>query len=93
MTLHPYPPEKLDQLALRLFDLAAEVRLWSKEAKKEETLELVLHDKKALQWCVNLEAWARKTRQSLEIQIREAQLAEKPSKQRGTMEIVPHEKR
>jgi hypothetical protein len=77
MTLRPYPPEKLDQLALRFFDLAAEIRSWSKAADKENPPELLLHDKKALQWCENLEEWAKKTQLTLEIQIREAELSKK----------------
>lgn len=69
MTLQIYNPDKLDQLALRLFDLAATVRHLSCRSRAEGLSAFALHDKKALEWCAKLEHWAQRTRADLEIKI------------------------
>ena len=69
MTLQTYSPEKLDQLALRLLDLAAIVRQMSSHSREYGIADLALHDKKALEWCVKMERWARKTQADLEVRI------------------------
>ena len=62
MTLEQYTPEKFDQLALRVFDLASELRNIANGARQVEVESLPVHDKKALLWLDNLEQWAAKTR-------------------------------
>jgi hypothetical protein len=69
MTLQTYDPQKLDQLALRLLDLAAIVRQMASQSREYGIADLALHDKKALEWCVKLEHWARKTQADLEVRI------------------------
>lgn len=61
MTLNPYTPDRLDKFALRLFDLAAELRTISRQARSREMVQIPVHDRKAIQWCENLEVWVRKT--------------------------------
>jgi hypothetical protein len=69
MTLQTYDPQELDRLALRLLDLAATVRQMANRSREYGICDLALHDKKALQWCANLERWANKTRADLEVRI------------------------
>jgi hypothetical protein len=71
MTLQTYNPQKLDHLALRLLDLAAVVRQMANNSREYGITDLGLHDKKALEWCNNLERWARKTQADLEMRILE----------------------
>lgn len=69
MTLQTYDPQKIDQFALRLLDLAAIVRQMANQSREYGITDLALHDKKALEWCVKLEHWARKTQADLELRI------------------------
>jgi len=69
MTLQTYDPQKLDQFALRLLDLASIVRQMAAQSREYGIADLALHDKKALEWCANLEQWARKTQVDLEVRI------------------------
>lgn len=69
MTLQPYDPQKLDQLALRLLDLAAICREMAGRSREHGIADLALHDKKALESCVKLEEWAHKIRADLEVRI------------------------
>lgn len=69
MTLQPYTPQKLDDLALRLLDLAGNVRQMASRQRERGIADLPLHDKKALEWCAKLEQWAHKTRADLEVRI------------------------
>ena len=69
MTLQTYNPQKLDQFALRLLDVAAVVRQMAHSSREYGIADLALHDKKALEWCANLEQWARKTQADLEVRI------------------------
>ena len=69
MTLQTYDPEKLDQFALRLLDLAAIVRQMASRSREHGIADVALHEKKALEWCAKLEQWAHKTRADLEVKI------------------------
>jgi len=69
MTLLPYDPQKLDQLALRLLDLASILRDMANRSRDQGIADLALHDKKALEACAKLEQWAHKIRADLEIRI------------------------
>lgn len=79
MTLHPYSPDKLDQLALRLFDQAAAMREMALFCREFQIADLALHDKKANEWCAHLERWTRKARAELQLRaldLRASQRAE-----------------
>jgi len=67
MTLEQYTPEKFDQLALRLFDLAAKLREVANGARQNGVESLPVHDKKALLWIENLEQWVKKTHITCEV--------------------------
>jgi hypothetical protein len=69
MTLQRYDPQKLDQFALRLMDLAAIIRQTANTSREHGLADVPLHDKKALEWCANLEQWAHKLRANQEIRI------------------------
>ena len=69
MTLQTYDPQQLDQLALRLLDVAAVVRKMGQRSREHGIADLALHDKKALEWCVNLERWAHRVQADLEVRI------------------------
>lgn len=58
MTREAYDASRLDALALRLFDVAAQVRRLSVEAHAAELQHVELHDRKALEWIEKLERWA-----------------------------------
>ncbi len=72
MTLQQYDPQKLDQLTLQLFDLAAVMREMANISREHGITEFALHDKKAKEWCAKLEDWVHKTRADLEVKIRQA---------------------
>ena len=69
MTLQTYAPRQVDELALRLLDLAASVRQMASRSRENGIAEFALHDKKALEWCAKLKHWAHKTRSDLEVRI------------------------
>jgi hypothetical protein len=58
MTLTPFPPEALDELALRLLELAADVRAMANSSRENELEGFVLHGNKVHEWLANLDAWA-----------------------------------
>ena len=67
MTLIPYDPKRLDDLALRLFDLAAVYRGLAQRCRKEGIESITLHDKKAMEWIAKLEFWAHESAQKLSL--------------------------
>lgn len=69
MTLQTYDPQKLDQFALRLLDVATVVREMARNSREYGIADLALHDKKALEWCAKLEQWARRVQADLEVRI------------------------
>ena len=69
MTLQIYDPQRLDELALRLLDLAAIVREMANSSREQGIADLALHDKKALESCLKLEQWAHKIRADLDVRI------------------------
>ncbi len=91
MTLTPYSPDRLDQLALRFFDLASQVRAWAHTCREAGLDDWTLHDKKALEQLAQLDAWAHKSQADLEwclISVRaqrdaSAQLARQQKKSRA----------
>jgi hypothetical protein len=75
MTLAAYSPEQLDQLALRLLDVAAVFREMALTGREHGVGQLDLHDRKAQEWCDRLEHWARKAQADLDVRIRTARAA------------------
>lgn len=71
MTLQPYSPEKMEKLALRLLDISAQLRSIAKDQRTNQLEELRVNDKKALVWCENLEIWAQKNRNSLDLVLKQ----------------------
>jgi len=69
MTLRAYDPKQLDQMALRILDLAATVRQMANRSREFGIVDFPLHDKKAQEWCAHLEQWALKTQADLEVKI------------------------
>ena len=69
MTLQPYHPQKLDQFALQLLDIAAVMRKMANDSREHEITDLSLHDKKARQWCASLEDWVHKAQADLDVRI------------------------
>lgn len=80
MTLQPYPPAKLDDLAWRFFDLAADLRRMAKECDSHGISSLDLHDKKPQEWLAKLQDWTDRARAELEVRLvrqRAAQAAQR----------------
>ena len=67
MTYNRYSPEKLDQLVLRILDVAALLREISQNAKRAKLDDIPMHDRKAVLWCEQLEQWAVKTKVNVDI--------------------------
>jgi hypothetical protein len=72
MTLTPYSPDQIDQLALRLLDVAGTLRQMANRCRENDFEGYTLHDKKALEWCAALQRWAHKSSADLEMQIIDA---------------------
>ena len=67
MTIENYTPDKLDQCALRVFDIAAELRSLAKESRKRGVKSVSVHDKNAILFIEKLELWAKKSKISFEV--------------------------
>ena len=70
MTLQAYSPEKIEKLALRLLDISTQLRSITKDLRTNQLEEIKINDKKALLWCENLEIWAQKNRNNLDLILR-----------------------
>ena len=70
MTLQAYRPAEMDQLALRVLDISAQLRGFANDMRKNHMSELRINDKKALLWCDQLEDWMQKTRNHLDLTVR-----------------------
>jgi len=70
MTLQAYTPEKMEKLALRLLGISAQLGGIAKDLRTYQLEELRINDKKALLWCENLEIWAQKNRNNLDLILR-----------------------
>lgn len=60
MTLQPHSPERLDALALEVFDIAASLREMSKIMRENEIESLNLHGNKPSEWLAKLTEWSHK---------------------------------
>jgi hypothetical protein len=77
MTLKPYDAQMLDDLALRVLDLAALLRRMAVRSREHRIQDLAIHDKKAREWIGNLERWARKSLADVEMRILEARAGQR----------------
>lgn len=59
MTLIPYDAQRLDDIALRILDLAGAVRRMSTLCRENDLSTVNIHDKKAQEWIGRLDDWAR----------------------------------
>ncbi|HEY5312743.1 MAG TPA: hypothetical protein VIK18_09485 [Pirellulales bacterium] len=66
MTLVPFPPEALDELALRFFDLAAISRQMAAASRENELADFALHANKVNEWLSKMEDWAHDASARLE---------------------------
>jgi hypothetical protein len=66
MTLVPYSEAQLDQLALRLLDLAVTMRRMANACRDNTPPGFTLHDKKALEWLDRLDDWAHDSEMRLD---------------------------
>ncbi len=71
MTLQAYSSAKLEKLALRVLDISTQLRGIAKDLQANQLEELRINDKKALLWCENLEIWAQKNRNNLDLIVRQ----------------------
>ncbi len=73
MTLEPYTPQQLDDLALRALDLASMLRKMAINMRVEEVPSLGVNDRKALEWIARLEEWCQKAEAGLGVAVRRNQ--------------------
>lgn len=69
MTLIPFPPESLDELAWRLFDLAAIVREMATASREHGIADFELNGNKVQAWLASIEAWTQRGAGELETRI------------------------
>jgi hypothetical protein len=67
MALEPYTPQQLDELALRVFDLCAQIREIARRSREQRLDQVPIHDKKALEWLGKLEGWAAKSQRDFDL--------------------------
>jgi Xaa-Pro aminopeptidase len=72
MTRETYSPDRIDRLALRVFDCAADLRAIAEQMRSEQLDALVLHDKKALEYLARLEDWIHKGHAVFQVEARRA---------------------
>ncbi len=58
MTLTPFTPETLDQLALEILDVAATIRGMARTSRDENLVNFYLHGNKVQEWLGHLRDWA-----------------------------------
>lgn len=85
MTLAPFPPDRLDDLSLRLLDLATVIRKMSVKARENELVKFELHGQKIDEWMTHLEDWAHDGLARLETSLirAEAEKRAKDARKRG----------
>ncbi len=69
MTLTPFPPEALDDLALRIMDLAAQVREMANQSRENQLSGFQLHGNKVHEWMGRLEEWAIESNSRLDAEL------------------------
>lgn len=86
MTLKQYGTEQLDELALRMLDVAALFRELAKQQRQGDAQPIPLHDRKLLEWLSGIEIWAEDARgrqQTELIRQRGAQRAQKIARKKA----------
>lgn len=73
MTLALFTPEALDELALRLLDLASRARVMAQKSRENELDSVQLHAQKVQEWLGRLDEWSIDAEARLEGQIRKRQ--------------------
>lgn len=68
MTLSRFSPESLDDLALRVLDLAGVLRRMATTARENDIEQLQLNANKARQWLSELEEWGRTAENELALE-------------------------
>lgn len=69
MTKSSYDPERFDALAMRLFEVASELKGLGRVVQEEKLTEFQLHDRKPLEWLGKLEAWTASARRKLKDEV------------------------
>ncbi len=88
MTLQPYTPPMLDELAWRFFDLAAELRKMARDCQIHGISGLDLHDKKPLEWLAKLQDWSDRAHADLEVRL-VRQRADQAAERLAADRVVP----
>jgi hypothetical protein len=83
MTLQRYKPDRLDDFALRLLDLAAMMRAMANACREHGIADLAMHDKKAQEWAAKLEDWLHKVQADLDVSVRQARARRRALAARG----------
>jgi len=65
MTKTSYDADQFDALALRLFEIACELKALGRAVQDERLTEFALHDRKPREWLGKLEAWTAGARRKL----------------------------
>jgi len=68
MTLSKFSPETLDDLALRVLDLAGVFRAMARQAEEENAQNFQLNANKAHEWLDQLEQWGARAATDLELE-------------------------
>lgn len=66
MTLAAFTPETLDELSLRIFDIAAMVRQMANRGREHDLPSITLHRAKLTEWLKHMEDWVQEGSVKLE---------------------------
>lgn len=69
MTLSNFPPEALDDLALRVLDIAATIREMAILSRENQLNGFQLHGNKVHEWLGHLEEWAIESTGRLDVDL------------------------
>lgn len=65
MTKTSYDADRFDALALRLFEVACDLKALGRAVRDERLADFQLHDRKPQEWLGKLEAWTANARRKL----------------------------
>ncbi|MEX2561417.1 MAG: hypothetical protein WD403_15950 [Pirellulales bacterium] len=89
MTLSHYSPDALDDLALRMLDLAALVRGMAHASREHDVTGFQLHSNKVHEWLTHMENWAHDGAGRLEAAIKKQQGARRAQQLAGVPSRKP----
>ena len=69
MTLSNFPPEALDDLALRVLDIAATIREMAISSRENQLTGFQLHGNKVHEWLGRLEEWVLESTGRLDVEV------------------------